>query len=121
MRKIYVLFFFIGLSFIFSGCATPCENLSDLMCQELDSNSALCTIIRQESHRPEIFQRHCKALLLTWPQVGQLQLRSLNRRYEQYRRYISQKWSGKKKLEALDRAEVKMRMIFRRLFRLQAK
>jgi len=113
--------FWGGFSLFLVGCSTPCENLSSLMCKELKTTPTLCTLVQQESKRPEVSQRSCKALIATWPQVGRLQLRSLSLRYEKYRHAINIKKSGKKKWDTFDKLESKIRMSFRRLFRLEKK
>lgn len=116
-----MLLLLLALPLLFStGCSTPCEQLSQLVCKELKEVPRLCTIAKQESKLSDVSQRHCRALVATWKQTGQKQIQTLNRRYREYKQNAKKSYKNPSKLtQELDRTEFKIRMRFRKLLRLR--
>ena len=110
----------MSLCLWFVGCHSPCQELSQRICQELSSMPRACTMVQEEARRFSASSRQCRALLATWRTYGRLRVARVQKEIRRYEGWLFERKKLQEALQELERAEKVFARNLVALFRIQA-
>jgi hypothetical protein len=119
-NRVQPLWMVVSLCLWFSGCHSPCQELSQRICQELSSMPRACTMVQEEARRFSASSRQCRALLATWRTYGRLRVARVQKEIRRYEGWLFERKKLQEALQELERAEKIFAGNLVALFRIQA-